>query len=342
MKGLKIALIGILTVLALCLTAVLIYCLPGGGKKLGWEWKSGGPFCTLQNTRELDVTDVSQLKVDFSKTGCDIIFCETEGEALILEEYFSYKAKEEEYAALEKTGGVVSIRRDKDRNFFGGWKREYVKLYVPGALFEQLDTLEVESGSGDVQAELLRAAAGSISASSGDVEIEVCEGDFTLSTASGDINIGSCSGNLQVNSSSGDQEIGSCRGNLQTSASSGDTEIGLCQGNLSASAGSGDIQVGDAGGAAQIETGSGDISLGVTTLGGDMYLRGSSGDAKLQLPQDCAFSFEARTTSGSIQTSFDQALSFNDKGNWAEGSVGESPQYSVSCSFASGDVRVIK
>src|SRR5699024_9027110 len=92
MKGLKIALIVILTVLALCLTAVLIYCLPGGGKKLGWEWKSGGPFCTLQNTRELNVTDVSQLKVDFSKTGCDIIFCETEGEALILEEYFSYKA----------------------------------------------------------------------------------------------------------------------------------------------------------------------------------------------------------------------------------------------------------
>ena len=286
MKGLKIALIVILTVLALCLTAVLIYCLPGGGKKLGWEWKSGGPFCTLQNTRELNVTDVSQLKVDFSKTGCDIIFCETEGEALILEEYFSYKAKEEEYAALEKTGGVVSVRRDKDRNFFGGWKREYVKLYVPGVLFEQLDTLEVESGSGDVQAELLRATAGSISASSGDVEIEVCEGDFTLSTASGD------------------------------------------------------IQVGDAGGAARIETGSGDISLGVTTLGGDIDLRGSSGDAKLHLPQDCTFSFEARTTSGSIQTSFDQALSFNDKGNWAEGSVGESPQYSVSCSFASGDVRV--
>ena len=286
MKGLKIALIVILTVLALCLTAVLIYCLPGGGKKLGWEWKSGGPFCTLQNTRELNVTDVSQLKVDFSKTGCDIIFCETEGEALILEEYFSYKAKEEEYAALEKTGGVVSVRRDKDRNFFGGWKREYVKLYVPGVLFEQLDMLEVESGSGDVQAELLRTAAGSISASSGDVEIEVCEGDFTLSTASGD------------------------------------------------------IQVGDAGGAARIETGSGDISLGVTTLGGDIDLRGSSGDAKLHLPQDCTFSFEARTTSGSIQTSFDQALSFNDKGNWAEGSVGESPQYSVSCSFASGDVRV--
>ena len=286
MKGLKIALIVILTVLALCLTAVLIYCLPGGGKKLGWEWKSGGPFCTLQNTRELNVTDVSQLKVDFSKTGCDIIFCETEGETLILEEYFSYKAKEEEYAALEKTGGVVSVRRDKDRNFFGGWKREYVKLYVPGVLFEQLDMLEVESGSGDVQAELLRTAAGSISASSGDVEIEVCEGDFTLSTASGD------------------------------------------------------IQVGDAGGAARIETGSGDISLGVTTLGGDIDLRGSSGDAKLHLPQDCTFSFEARTTSGSIQTSFDQALSFNDKGNWAEGSVGESPQYSVSCSFASGDVRV--
>ena len=53
-----------------------------------------------------------------------------------------------------------------------------------------------------------------------------------------------------------------------------------------------------------------------------------------------ALEFLATTSSGEINTIFDDVLSFSKKGNHAEGSVGSGSRSTVKMTTASGDIRV--
>lgn len=375
MKGLKIALIGILSMLVLFMSAVLWWYLDKSAEA-GLRWNTGtyGMWegaCTLKNTREIDVTQVSDLKMNFVGTGYDIYLEPSQGQKVILEEYFSYDPKQEQFASVENGGKTLAIHGNTTRGDyffnFGINRAGYVKLLVPPELFSQLDSLviknssggislefsqqelaetmnlkllELSTSSGDIKAPFLRADTGKLNASSGQLKIGACEGDFSMNTSSGCIWLESCVGNLELNSSSGDKKIGSCVGDLETEASSGDTEIETCRGYLSANASSGTIKVRALAGGADIQTTSGGINLTVEELLGDISLKGSSGGVTLSLPQNSSFIFDAQTSSGSIHTYFDEDLSYNKKGNQAQGIVGTDAAYSIRCGFTSGSVRV--
>lgn len=221
-----------------------------------------------------------------------------------------------------------------------------------------LKELRLNVSSGDITAPFLRAENAIIDSSSGNVKLGDCEGSFLVGTTSGDVKIESHKGDLSANSSSGNQRINSCEGNLQVNTSSGDIKVGnqkgdldtnsnsgnqtveSCVGNLKAYASSGNIRVTELAGKAEVQTASGNITVNVTELLGDISLTGSSGNGTLTLPQDSSFTFRAKTGSGDIATYFDDELSYNKKGNQAEGTVGSSPSCVIRCSFASGNVRV--
>lgn len=72
-----------------------------------------------------------------------------------------------------------------------------------------------------------------------------------------------------------------------------------------------------------------------------MALRAGSGNVKLEFLREAAFHFQADTGSGMIHTDFDERLSYNKKGNHAEGDVGDHPVCRVEAKTNSGNVKVL-
>lgn len=350
MKGFKIGLIIALSVLALGMTVVLVMAV-SGRDGFGWHEGDFGDImenCTLRNTQEIDVTEVSELNLDYSGTCYDITIYSTDDDKMVLEEYFNYDAQ---FAEVSTDGTKLKIRNEMESwnrtgfsfgedEYFWNNRRGYIKLYVPKELFGRLERLAIASSSGDVEADFLQAKEVAITANSGDVELISCEGNATIDTTSGNIELEYANGNLKLSSNSGDKEIGNCTGNLETISTSGETFVETCGGTLEANANSGDVTIKNLSAGATVETSSGEISIDVTKLSGDISVSGSSGGAVLRLPADSTFSFEANTSSGDIRTWFDDELSYNNRGNEAKGKVGANPVYSIRCSFTSGDVDV--
>ena len=85
---------------------------------------------------------------------------------------------------------------------------------------------------------------------------------------------------------------------------------------------------------------SGNVKVEAVEVTGDMRLRAASGNVRLLLPRELSFSVKMQTTSGVIRTSFEEALSYNKKGNQAEGKVGEAPSCLIEALTGSGNVHV--
>jgi DUF4097 and DUF4098 domain-containing protein YvlB len=100
---------------------------------------------------------------------------------------------------------------------------------------------------------------------------------------------------------SGDQRIGRVNGTVRAQTGSGDIDIEGAGAGLDAHTGSGDIQVNAVGGPIRAQTGSGDVEVAQIQKA-DVDVRTGSGDVRLTLPADAAFTLSARTGSGSIDS----------------------------------------
>ncbi len=109
--------------------------------------------------------------------------------------------------------------------------------------------------------------------------------------------------NTQLTSStgSGDQTIGSVDGGVRARTGSGDIQIERTGGSLQAQTGSGSIRVASVGGEVHARTGSGDVHV-AQIVRADVTVQTGSGDVVLQLPSEAAYSLDASTGSGSINT----------------------------------------
>ncbi len=104
--------------------------------------------------------------------------------------------------------------------------------------------------------------------------------------------------------------------------------------------GSGNITAKQISGQGTVTAGSGNATVEVSELTGDISLKTGSGNIRLTLPEDLSFRFHVQTGSGNIHTSFDQFLSYNKKGNEAQGKVGENPSGLVKVEASSGNVSI--
>ncbi|MGL5434074.1 MAG: DUF4097 family beta strand repeat-containing protein [Lachnospiraceae bacterium] len=123
--------------------------------------------------------------------------------------------------------------------------------------------MTIESGSGDILTEMdLIFSECSISASSGDVSLEVLTSDnITVKTASGDIRAEKTIGEQNLTTSSGIISIKDSEGNVNISTTSGDTMIGGAKGHLAVRTSSGTVLVSRLSGSIAVKTSSGDIHL---------------------------------------------------------------------------------
>lgn len=243
--------------------------------------------------------------------------------------------------ALSVSATSGDIRSKMDLELGGSFKAETSSGDIQ---LQSVSASETTAGatSGDITLDKV-AGTGSITASSGKIIVRSVTGDFSVETTSGDVKLEEISSGVKVRTSSGDITLDGVEGAAALSATSGQIMVSEWNGSGSVRTSSGDmvLRVGTVDGDLTLLSTSGDIRLQANEVGGNLGVESSSGSVTLELPEEPGFSFQASTSSGDIITWFDEMLSFNKKGNQAEGEVG-TVLYSLAVNTTSGDIRIRK
>ena len=202
--------------------------------------------------------------------------------------------------------------------------------------------INIAATSGDIAVKRLVGET-NIASTSGYVNAEIITGNVQIATTSGDITVQHIDGNAVFESSSGNAKITEGSGERSVSTNSGDIMIDGADGLWMIHSTSGEVRVKGQNDNGSIETTSGDVNLEIVELSGTLDINTGSGSVNMKLLQDSAFDFSADTTSGDINTFFDEELNFSKRGNSAQGSHGQNSQgNSIRIGTTSGDVRIMK
>lgn len=239
----------------------------------------------------------------------------------------------------------------------GFTKRRHVTVEL---FVEVPPSMEValHTASGDVDLEGVRSG-GEISATSGDVWVSDCEGDFIVGVASGDVEIEGIVGELELSSASGELSVRDISGSVVVSAAGGDFVGKRIGKSFNLDGASGSVSLEDCGGRVEISTASGDVwlkgvkaDISVSTSNGDVTaftLNGeqvnveiscSSGDIELTVPGNSSYKLEISSVNGAIYTKVPLSVQKVSRHELL-GNVG-SGKGSVSLSTSSGDIKLLE
>ncbi len=358
MRGTKITLITVLSVMILGLCVLLGYGISGRFDGVGVGW--GGRYQLVQE-QEFSLEDISEIRIGYTKSGNDVTVYESEGASVIVREYANYEAKDKELAQMKCQSGKLTIEGPRRANIFVRLNRDiYTEIYLPAGYSGQLDIgtvsgdisiktelsldgeLKLTSTSGDIYiySQNVRAKKSNVSSTSGEIHLSTLETDeVCASTSSGDIWIEKADAPVTCSSTSGEITVCGGTGDREISSTSGDVWVKELSGSVSVSTSSGGIDISGDRGCGNMESTSGDVCLSLVELSGDIFVSTTSGEVTMELPKEASLKFEAGTTSGEINTFFDDALKFSKRGNHAEGTVG-SGERTVEITTTSGDVRI--
>jgi hypothetical protein len=182
-------------------------------------------------------------------------------------------------------------------------------------------TLKAKSGSGDVSVEGLSRDA-DLSSGSGDLHASRLAGAVSASTGSGDVRLES-TGAVRISTGSGDIVAVDVKGAATAKTGSGEVRLELAgtdAANVSVTGASGDVRISGARGTLTVQTASGDVSV-EGAPGGAWSVTTASGDVTLSLPAAAAFSLDARSTSGHIESSAPVTMTGTTSGHEMRGEV---------------------
>lgn len=359
MKGVVIAMISLVLVVALVLVGVLVMGLNGALPFFGENGFTLFGSLDLANRQVFAASDFKSIMAEYSFERITLLV--GDGDEIVLEEYMS-KWDDRMLARVNTTGGKLDIRQgERPIGFAISWRCE-IKLYVPAAY---AGDVKLATSSGSIRAEDdFSFGSFAAMASSGSVHVQdmTCEGAIGLSATSGSVTADSLAagGDVRLKASSGSIRPGTVKGKTITAAatsgsvrmdaanadtvaistSSGSISVNELNGTFDLSNSSGSIRVEGGAGHGRASNNSGGISIRLDGLTGDLDLSTSSGSCKLWVPAGTGFALEAQTSSGSIHTPDDGGLSFNQKGNQVSGKLGGGGEFSVKMRATSGSVRV--
>lgn len=184
------------------------------------------------------------------------------------------------------------------------------------------------------------AGNASMSSQSGDQKIEQTKDDLTMTSSSGRLEAGVVGGKAVMSSQSGDQFIKEVGNSLEMNSTSGELEAGTVMGTAVMKSSSGNQTIKALLGGGEFEVSSGDISVGVSALEGNLRTKASSGDAVISLPSNSSFVFKANTSSGTLKTSYDKEITYDEKGKSGEGTVGLNAKYAITGESTSGSIII--
>ncbi len=189
---------------------------------------------------------------------------------------------------VTREAGVLRIdtKYPHEKRFWGGDSLNVsvdYKLWIPSGA-----SVEVKSISGDVDFESLGGA----------VKARVISGSVVLRKAAAGADLTTVSGELTL------EDVA---GNVYLKTVSGSIEAVRVKGSIEAESVSGEIRMREVSGAAGVnaKTLSGDVDyLGRLEAKGRYSLKSHSGNVRMSLPADSAFSFDAETFSGVVDSDF--------------------------------------
>lgn len=198
--------------------------------------------------------------------------------------------------------------------------------------------LRSKSGSGD---EDVQGIAGPVDAVSGSGSLKVHDigNEVHATTGSGEIEIENAQGKARVSSGSGSIRATGIAGALSVSTGSGSVKLEqTAAGDVEVNTGSGEVEMNHVKGAVRVSTGSGSIHADGEPAG-PWRLHTGSGDVTVKLPDTASFELAAHTSSGSIESKREVAVSGSVNPHELRGKVGNGGVL-VDLNTSSGSIRI--
>lgn len=332
MKGLVVC----FAVLFVAALGIMFYIIYNGGM----SYANLGGKMNLENTLTFDMSKVEEVAIKYSSE--DVVFYIGDTQELVLKEYMSYKPKERDFSTGYVEDGKVVIEGKKNHFslFHFGTKSSREEIYLPKSY---AGSVTVSTASGNIKSdEVLNLSLFFADTASGDIRMnEIYASSIHAGTASGNINMNLAEGIRDLSTASGNITVLGGGGDTEADTASGNIKLENAQGILELGCASGDIKVMGAAGGGEFETASGNVSLQFDEITASIDAQSTSGNVKLQMPQNTAFTLEAATTSGNINTFFDDQLQYNKKGNKASGAINGASDLLITLESTSGNIKVL-
>lgn len=323
MKNNKAVLLAAGAVMMIFILLISVLSVRNAPDREGIAVFSLGGRAELRNTIEIPMSELDSLVMEYGSKNIKVYL--SKEDHVTIKEYL-YSDSPKATASVSYTGDkevVVTGAKMHAFIIFGFWgEGERIEVYVPE---KSLAKLSLETGSGNITSEASCISEGGsllLKAGSGNIKWSNVEAErFSAQAGSGNVRLENIKGNVQVTTGSG---------NITGKQIDGEVDV---------QAGSGNITLTGISGSGSAQAGSGNVRMETDHVTGDIDLTTGSGNIHLELPHELGFYFQAETGSGNINTDFDDALSYNNKGNHAEGEVGEE-QVKIHVKANSGNVRV--
>ena len=128
--------------------------------------------------------------------------------------------------------------------------------------------------------------------------------EIDFSSASGDLTVHGLRAEVQASIASGDIEAEDCTGEFRLVTASGDVRMSRCSGDFELSAASGDVVADDCHGSFELSTASGDVRAQQVVIDGPSSFSTASGDADVKLGESPDFDLEVSSASGDATLDF--------------------------------------
>ena len=329
------------------------------GLNLGLVHAGGTPEKSLVNTQEIPLERISVIDIHYRSDTITLVTHDSD--TLIIREYMT-RDNSRFFADIRYSEGELLIRpgnRPQMRSV-----RAHIAISIPASdrsisvrntsgrielLGEHAaSSFELQNTSGGISIESAQAQRVRIANTSGGISLgSVNAGEIDIESSSGRIVVGSAAGTVSARTSSGGIELGMANGAVSAQSTSGGIDLGPVNGAVNVRSSSGGIKVGSVNGTISARSSSGSIQLAVTEDAGDISVTASSGAVSFALPRNLAFNFSTRTSSGRLDTPFNDAL-FRplDDRNLIRGVIGrdtvpqEQIQRNIDINTSSGSIRV--
>jgi len=271
---------------------------------LGLELANAGGRPELVNTQEIALDQIYVITIRYRSD--DIILLRHDSDTLVIREYMSTN-NSDLFAVITRSGNELLVTGGHRPVTFGAFGTR-IEISIPAS-----DRgIAISSSSGDVVASCEHVASSfQIETSSGRIVANsVTAGSVGMSSSSGRITANSVAADVvNIESSSGRIAVGSITANrANVKSSSGGIALGTVNGDVSIRSTSGNIELDMANGAVGIRTTSGRVRSTLAMNAGDVSVETTSGGVTLNLPHGLAFNFSSRTSSGNLNTAFDDRL----------------------------------
>lgn len=350
MKGIRIGLIVVLSVITVSLCWMLVYGMAGGNLFRNSGHQNYNSVQLVQE-EEISLDGIDSISVMYGMNNNDIYFLESADDFVTIKEYSSSEMNANELSTIKVNGNsleVKGVRRSYGSSgfhlfHFSGYTydRHYTEVYLPSSYHGEI---LLETASGDISSELDFELEKDFSAasSSGDITfLSVTAANAAVSTSSGyvrmeniDTNVNGSVGEIRIKTSSGDVNLKELTGDTEIESSSGYLTVDSIMGNAQLKTSSGDMNIKKITGETKMESSSGCQTIEALT--GDAQLKATSGDVNIQHMDG---DIQVVTTSGYVRIlegSGDRSVSASSGDVMVEGAEG-----GFQVSTQSGDVQII-